>query len=108
MLLHRLDDDDGVVDDDADRQHQRKQRQRVDRKTERELHGERADERDGNGYDRDDRRPPGLEENQNHEHDERSEEHTSELQSLMRISYAVFCLKKQKKTQTTTKDNITK
>src|SRR3546814_9750366 len=28
---------------------------------------------------------------------QRSEEHTSELQSLMRISYAVFCLKKQKK-----------
>src|SRR3546814_1261510 len=32
----------------------------------------------------------------------RSEEHTSELQSLMRISYAVFCLKKKKK-----KNNIT-
>src|SRR3546814_7914036 len=32
----------------------------------------------------------------------RSEEHTSELQSLMRISYAVFCLKKQK---TTTSNN---
>src|SRR3546814_2787169 len=35
----------------------------------------------------------------------RSEEHTSELQSLMRISYAVFCLKKKKKnirTQLTT------
>src|SRR3546814_2698416 len=31
---------------------------------------------------------------------DRSEEHTSELQSLMRISYAVFCLKKKKKTQT--------
>src|SRR3546814_4151397 len=30
-------------------------------------------------------------------HDVRSEEHTSELQSLMRISYAVFCLKKKKK-----------
>src|SRR3546814_1145821 len=29
----------------------------------------------------------------------RSEEHTSELQSLMRISYAVFCLKKKKQTQ---------
>src|SRR3546814_4667568 len=29
---------------------------------------------------------------------ERSEEHTSELQSLMRISYAVFCLKKKNKT----------
>src|SRR3546814_7732547 len=31
----------------------------------------------------------------------RSEEHTSELQSLMRISYAVFCLKKKKHQQTT-------
>src|SRR3546814_5808570 len=31
---------------------------------------------------------------------ERSEEHTSELQSLMRISYAVFCLKKKNKTNT--------
>src|SRR3546814_4731217 len=30
----------------------------------------------------------------------RSEEHTSELQSLMRISYAVFCLKKKKKITT--------
>src|SRR3546814_7608808 len=40
-------------------------------------------------------RPPG-----------RSEEHTSELQSLMRISYAVFCLKKKKKKITTnTNDN---
>src|SRR3546814_7783254 len=34
----------------------------------------------------------------------RSEEHTSELQSLMRISYAVFCLKKKK---STTKHNTT-
>src|SRR3546814_6479796 len=31
----------------------------------------------------------------------RSEEHTSELQSLMRISYAVFCLKKTQETQHT-------
>src|SRR3546814_9444873 len=36
--------------------------------------------------------------------DARSEEHTSELQSLMRISYAVFCLKKKKKT--TQQNNI--
>src|SRR3546814_3998739 len=43
----------------------------------------------------------------------RSEEHTSELQSLMRISYAVFCLKKKKTTtkyegkiKNTTHDNI--
>src|SRR3546814_4500781 len=36
------------------------------------------------------------------EADPRSEEHTSELQSLMRISYAVFCLKKKKKNATKT------
>src|SRR3546814_5478002 len=36
----------------------------------------------------------------------RSEEHTSELQSLMRISYAVFCLKKKKTIDNKKKDNI--
>src|SRR3546814_1242291 len=35
----------------------------------------------------------------------RSEEHTSELQSLMRNAYAVFCLKKQKNQRTTQKSN---
>src|SRR3546814_2568834 len=35
----------------------------------------------------------------------RSEEHTSELQSLMRISYAVFCLKKKKKPKYRTQKN---
>src|SRR3546814_10482597 len=35
----------------------------------------------------------------------RSEEHTSELQSLMRISYAVFCLKKKKEQQTQQPNN---
>src|SRR3546814_5448945 len=38
---------------------------------------------------------------------ERSEEHTSELQSLMRISYAVFCLKKKKQTSTPRKRDET-
>src|SRR3546814_7874940 len=37
----------------------------------------------------------------------RSEEHTSELQSLMRISYAVFCLKKKNKSKDTTQNNHT-
>src|SRR3546814_10292483 len=36
---------------------------------------------------------------------DRSEEHTSELQSLMRISYAVFCLKKKKKYNHNTQTN---
>src|SRR3546814_9046543 len=38
----------------------------------------------------------------------RSEEHTSELQSLMRISYAVFCLKKKKKIHNSIKQTDTK
>src|SRR3546814_6885928 len=41
------------------------------------------------------KRAPGL----------RSEEHTSKLQSLMRTSYAVFCLKKKKKKHETTNTN---
>src|SRR3546814_3188737 len=38
--------------------------------------------------------------------DTRSEEHTSELQSLMRISYAVFCLKKKKYTTNNTNNPL--
>src|SRR3546814_5791515 len=38
----------------------------------------------------------------------RSEEHTSELQSLMRISYAVFCLKKKKNTHIYTKPQLSR
>src|SRR3546814_9760627 len=45
--------------------------------------------------DRDPRADPARA-GRHHEHHVRSEEHTSELQSLMRISYAVFCLKKKK------------
>src|SRR3546814_3693138 len=39
---------------------------------------------------------------------ERSEEHTSELQSLMRISYAVFCLKKKKRSKNLTRGSTNK
>src|SRR3546814_2588527 len=38
----------------------------------------------------------------------RSEEHTSELQSLMRISYAVFCLKKKNYTQYSTSSGLSR
>src|SRR3546814_9260159 len=41
------------------------------------------------------------------QHEYRSEEHTSELQSLMRISYAVFCLKKKIKTTAKNKQHNT-
>src|SRR3546814_2377842 len=42
-----------------------------------------------------------IDQRHQHQPDARSEEHTSELQSLMRISYAVFCLKKKTKNQKT-------
>src|SRR3546814_8172518 len=42
----------------------------------------------------------------NERHEDRSEEHTSELQSLMRISYAVFCLKKKKQNNIQQNNNI--
>src|SRR3546814_1809289 len=45
-----------------------------------------------------DRIPVGVAQNEPH----RSEEHTSELQSLMRTSYAVFCLKQKKANKPTT------
>src|SRR3546814_4475266 len=54
------------------------------------------------GYHQGTRRPPphGLRNTQDSvDAVPRSEEHTSELQSLMRISYAVFCLKKKKQTR---------
>src|SRR3546814_4209655 len=54
-----------------------------------------------------DRRPYTADDARGDRAPRRSEEHTSELQSLMRISYAVFCLKKKIKTMNTTK-NITR
>src|SRR3546814_6631341 len=59
------------------------------------------DESKGNGFDAGDDEVAGLTElNEIAQETLRSEEHTSELQSLMRISYAVFCLKKKKKANT--------
>src|SRR3546814_1151292 len=56
-------------------------------------------------------RPAGQDRGTPHRDFRRSEEHTSELQSLMRISYAVFCLKKKKENNThknTTHKNLNK
>src|SRR3546814_3677449 len=72
----------------------------VDRRLEllRQRHEQYDAEREGGGADADD--PHAMVEQPG---PGRSEEHTSELQSLMRISYAVFCLnKKKKKTKDTT------
>ena len=65
--LDVLDDDDRVVDHDADRQHQPEQRQVVQREPEQPHDRERADQRHRDRQQRDDRRPPALQE---HEHDD--------------------------------------
>src|SRR3546814_1001713 len=54
------------------------------------------------------RQQDGAAVQQQHRQEQRSEEHTSELQSLMRISYAVFCLQKKnrKTTRLTSRPNI--
>src|SRR3546814_7822996 len=63
--------------------------------------GQRDERQDEEGKGRYLRAPGDAAEASQHPQAElaRSEEHTSELQSLMRISYAVFCLKKKKETQ---------
>src|SRR3546814_8128743 len=59
--------------------------------------------RDGGNSGRRPRRGSGV--NRDRNDGGRSEEHTSELQSLMRISYAVFCLKKKKHNRHTSERN---
>ena len=65
--LDVLDDHDGVVHDDADRQHQAEQRQVVQREAEGGHHGEGADDGHRHGDQRDDRRPPTLQKDQHHQ-----------------------------------------
>ena len=71
-MFDRLDHDDRVVDDDADRQHQAEQRQVVQAESHAGHHGKRADDGHGHGDQRNDRRPPVLQE---HEHDHGHQDH---------------------------------
>ncbi len=68
VIFHRLDDHDGVIDHNADRQHQTEQRKIVQAETRHRHGGECADNRHGHGNQRNDRRPPTLQE---YEHDDR-------------------------------------
>ena len=71
--LDVLDDDDRVVDDDADREHHAEQRQLVDREAEQAHAEERAEQRDRDHQRRDERRAEVLQEDQHHEeHEDRS------------------------------------
>ena len=73
--LHILDDDDGVVDDDADGQHEAEERKDIQREAGDPERGKSADEGDGNGNERDDGRAPVLQED---EHDDGDEPDTDE------------------------------
>ena len=81
VVLDRLDDDDRVVDDEADREHQAEQRQRVDREAEQREERERADQRDRHREQRDQRRAPALQEDEDDEddQDQRLEERLDDL-----------------------------
>ena len=72
VVLHRLDDDDRIVDDEADGEDEAEERQRVDREAEQRKHRERADERHRHRDHRDERGAPVLQEqvdDEDHEHD---------------------------------------
>ena len=70
MVLDSLDDDDRVVDDEADGEDQAEEGERVDREPQEREGGERADQRDRDGDHGDQRRAPVLEEEKNDEDDE--------------------------------------
>ena len=69
-MLDRLDHDDGVVDHDADRQHQRQQRHGIGREAQRQHHREGADQRHRHGDDRDDRGAQVAQEDEDHDADQ--------------------------------------
>ena len=77
-LLHMphdvLDHDDGVVDDEADRDRQRHQREIVEAVAELVEHGEGADQRQRHGDGRDDGRPEIAQEQEDHHHHQRDRE----------------------------------
>ena len=68
--LDRFDHDDRIVDHQADRQHQAQERERVDRESDRGKEHESADQRYRNGQDRNQRRAPALQKDENHQHDQ--------------------------------------
>ncbi len=70
VMLDCLDDDDGIINHDANGQHQAEQRQVVQAKSECCHDGERADDRHRHRNQRDDRRPPVLQKQQHHDGDE--------------------------------------
>ena len=69
--LHILDNDDGVVDDERDGEHNRKERDGIGRKSDDVENSDHPDHRDGDGQYGDQGRAPVLQENIDHQHDKR-------------------------------------
>ncbi len=81
VMLDGLHHDDGVIDHEADREHEAEKRERVDGEAEERKEREGADERNRHGAERDERRAPALQEkedDQDHEH-ERLDERVHDL-----------------------------
>ena len=70
VFLNILDDDDSIIDDEADGKDHREERQRVNREVEHNEGAERTDQGDRHGEQRDDRRAPVLQEYEDDEDDE--------------------------------------
>ena len=71
MAVDVLDDDDRVVDHETDAEHERQQRQQIDRIAERQQRDHHADQRQRNGHDRDEGRAQIAEEQEDHDDDDR-------------------------------------
>ena len=71
MTLDCFDNDDCVIDHETDREHESEKRKCVDRKSEQRKQNKRADQRHRHRAQRNERRAPALQENENDEHDER-------------------------------------
>ena len=70
MALHAFDHDDGIIDDEADRQHQSEERKRVDGETEEREEDESSDQGDGHGQEWNQGGTPALQEQVDDENDQ--------------------------------------
>ena len=70
IALDVFDDDDGVINHDANRQHQSEQRKGIDTEAQRQHHSESADQRNRDSSQRNDRGAPGLEKEDHDEHNQ--------------------------------------
>src|SRR3546814_4676229 len=101
-------DDDEVTDHEWFVDHDRQRREQIAQNVlHGQGHGDTADAQSGHHRRDIDAKIVEPQQQQHRPQRWRSEEHTSELQSLMRISYAVFCLKKKTKKKKNTTTYIT-